>query len=57
MEKGKNPGEQKKEVPKEVEFQKINKNQELKEIVSEKDNAIKELKSTVEILELKIQKM
>lgn len=40
------------------------KNQELKDVLGEKDNAIKELKSTVEviillckILELKIQKM
>jgi hypothetical protein len=49
MDKGKNPGE-KKEIPKEVEFHKINKNQELKDVMSEKDNAIKELKSTVEVL-------
>ena len=46
MEKGK--GEPK-EVPKEVQFQKINKNQELRDIMGEKDNAIKELKSTVEV--------
>ena len=45
------------EVPREQAFQKAAKNNELKEVMGEKDNAIKELKSTVEILELKIQKM
>lgn len=35
----------------------MSQNQEFKDIMLEKDNTIKELKSTVEILELKIQKM
>ena len=53
-EAGDNRGEP---VPREQVFQKASKNNELKEVMHEKDNAIKELKSTVEILELKIQKM
>ena len=36
-------------MPKEVEFHKASKNQELKEVMGEKDGAIKELKSTVEV--------
>ena len=32
-----------------MEFKKINKNQELKDIMGEKDNSIKELKGTVEV--------
>jgi len=39
MEKGK--GDVKEVVPKEVEFQKVSKNQELKDILGEKDGAIK----------------
>lgn len=35
---------------KEAEFNKASKNQELKEVLGEKDTAIKELKSTVEVL-------
>ena len=53
-ESGDNRGEP---VPREQVFHKASKNNELKEVMHEKDNAIKELKSTVEILELKIQKM
>ena len=44
MDKGKH---EVKEVPKEVEFHKISKNQELKDILGDKDSAIKELKGTV----------
>lgn len=47
MEKGR--GDTPKEIPKEQEFHKVSKNQELKDIMGEKDNAIKELKSTVEV--------
>jgi hypothetical protein len=47
MEKGKVDAP--KEVTKEQEFHKVSKNQELKDIMGEKDTAIKELKSTVEV--------
>ncbi len=42
VDKKKNPeGDTKEEIPKEQEFHKIAKNQELKDVLSEKDNAIK----------------
>lgn len=53
VDKKKNPeGDVKEEIPKEQEFHKVAKNQELREVLSEKDNAIKELKSTVEVASL-----
>jgi hypothetical protein len=51
MEKSK--GEAPREQPREAEFQKASKNQELKEVLGEKDGAIKELKGTVEVAELR----
>ena len=52
-----NEREEKSQEQKEVEHKKIVQNQEMKDILLEKDNTIKELKGTVEILQLKIQKM
>jgi hypothetical protein len=50
VEKKRSPeGEGKEEIPKEQEFRKAAKNQELKDVLSEKDNTVKELKSTVEV--------
>jgi hypothetical protein len=45
-----NEREEKTEEQKEVEQKKITQNQEMKDILLEKDNTIKELKGTVEIL-------
>ncbi len=49
VDKKKSPEDAREEIPKEQEFHKVAKNQELREVLSEKDNAIKELKSTVEV--------
>lgn len=52
IDKKKNPeGDTKEEIPKEKEFQKVAKNQELKDVLLQKDNAIKQLKSTVEVID------
>ena len=50
MERKRPEEEVREDVPKEKEFHKVGKNAELKEVMGEKDNAIKELKSTVEVV-------
>ena len=58
IEKKKNQDtEVKSEQNKEAEYKKVSQNQDFKDVIMEKDTTIKELKSTVEILELKIDKM